>query len=95
MRDTAATEFVTITDLLKATPAEEGGRRFIYLEAGNEAVDQQGEIVLARALGDSAPFFLQYGNLDLDHVTQIGPKRGIADYAAYEIGRRILHRLVG
>jgi len=72
--------------LLKATPAMEGGRRFVYIEASNEMRDQQGERVMAKALAESAEYYLKFGNLDLDHYTQIGAKRGIPDYPAYEIG---------
>lgn len=73
-------------DLLKATPMEEGGRRFIYMEASNQIKDQQSEILLAKALADSADYYLKFGNLDIDHYTQIGAKRGIPDYMAYEVG---------
>lgn len=87
MRDLTATEFLAIRDCLKATPAEEGGERFVYLEASNEARDHQGEVVLAKALEASASYFLRFGNLDLDHITQIGAKAGIPEYPRYEIGR--------
>ena len=85
----ADTQFLCIPDMLKATPSEEGGRRFIYMEAANDALDLQGERVMTKALADSAPYFLQFGNLDLDHVTQLGPVRGIPDYPAFEVGRPI------
>lgn len=79
--------FLTITDCLKAMPAMEGGQRFIFMEASNQARDYQGEIVLAKALEESAAYYRQFGNLDLDHITQIGPRVGIKDYALFEIGR--------
>lgn len=79
--------FLTITDCLKAMPAMEGGARHIYMEASNQARDYQGEIVLAKALAESAAYYRQFGNLDLDHITQIGPRVGIPDYALFEIGR--------
>jgi hypothetical protein len=85
----ADTSYLCIADCLKATLAEEGGERFVYLEASNEQVDQQGEVVLAKALEESASYFLRYGNLDLDHLTQIGLKAGVADYHLYEIGRPV------
>lgn len=53
--------------MLKATPAQEGSRRFIYLEASREARDQQNEMVLAKALEDSADHYLKFGNIDIDH----------------------------
>lgn len=76
-------------DLMKATPQEEAGRRFLYIEASNESRDYQGEVVLTRALADSADYYLRYGNIDLDHVTVTGPRRGPPNYAEYEIGRPV------
>ena len=86
MHDVADTEHLIFPDFLKATPAEEGGERFIYLEASNQARDFQGEIVLAKALEDSADYYRRYGNLDLDHLTQIGAKQGIPNPYLYQIG---------
>lgn len=85
----AVPQFLGVSDMLKATPREEGGVRFVYLEASNESVDYQGEVVLARALQESADYYLRYGNLDLDHYTQIGAKQGIPNYEMYEIGRPV------
>lgn len=86
MHDVANTEHLIFPDFLKATPAEESGDRFIYLEASNQARDFQGEIVLGKALEESAEYYRKYGNLDLDHLTQIGAKQGIADPYLYQIG---------
>lgn len=85
----AATEFLSVGGLMKATPVEDAGRRFLYLEASNESRDYQGEVVLTRALAESADYYLRYGNLDLDHVTVTGPRKGPADYPLYEIGRPV------
>ena len=82
-------DHLVISDCLKATPEEEGGERFVYIEPSKESVDYEGEKVLCKALAESADYYLRYGNLDLDHITQIGPKRGIADYMLYEIGRPV------
>jgi hypothetical protein len=79
--------------LLKATPAIEDGGRFVYIEASNEIKDQQNEVLLAKALAESADYYLKFGNLDIDHYTQIGAKRGIPDYMAYEIGKPIAVRI--
>lgn len=79
--------------MLKATPKTEGGRRFIYIEASNEIKDQQSEIVMAKALADSSDYYLKFGNLDIDHYTQIGAKRGIPNYASFEIGRPLAVRI--
>lgn len=88
-------DYLCITQMLKATPSVEAGERFIYLEASNEARDQQGEVVLAKALEESADYYLRYGNLDLDHLTQLGPKAGIANYALFEIGRPVEVKVSG
>lgn len=82
-------EFLSFDLMLKATPSAEGGRRFIYFEASNEGVDQQGERVLAKALADSSDFFLKFGNIDIDHYTILGPKLGMQDAMKYEIGRPV------
>lgn len=71
----------------KAMPREEGGLRFVYLEAANESRDYQGEIILAKALNDSADYYLRYGNVDVDHVTMIGAAKGIPNYLSFEVGR--------
>lgn len=75
--------------MLKATPMQEGGKRFVFIEASNEALDQQNEVVMQRALKDSADWFLKYGNLDIDHYTQIGAKAGIPNYNSYELGQPV------
>jgi hypothetical protein len=80
-------DYVSVGSMLKAHPVEDGGRRFCYFEASKEALDQQQEVVLAKALADAAGFYGRYGNVDIDHYTQIGAKLGIPDYPTYEIGR--------
>lgn len=87
--DVADTSLLSFPGFFKAIPAEESGERFVYLEASTEARDYQGEVVLAKALEESAPYYLRYGNLDLDHKTQIGAKQGIANPYLYEIGRPV------
>lgn len=88
-------DYLCITHMLKATPRTEGDKRYVYIEASNEDLDQQGEIVLAKALEDSKDYFLQYGNLDIDHYTQIGPRMGIPNAASYEIGRPVSVSVTG
>jgi len=85
----AVPSYLSITQMLKASPVVEGVDRFIYLEASNESLDQQNEIVLAKALEDSAAYYLKFGNLDIDHFTQIGAKAGIPNYELFEIGRPV------
>jgi hypothetical protein len=85
----AVPNYLSVTSLLKATPVTVGEDRFVYLEASNESVDQQGEVVLAKALADSANYYLKFGNIDIDHISQIGAKAGIPNYELFEIGRPI------
>lgn len=60
-------DYMVFGQLLKATPATEGGERIIYVEASKESKDIEGEIVLSKALQESAAYFLKFGVVDLDH----------------------------
>ena len=85
----AVPDFLSLPGLLKTSPVEESGERFLYFEASNEDVDHQGEVVLQKALAESSDFFLRHGNIDLSHFSLIGPKAGIPNYQEYEIGRPV------
>jgi len=93
--DIGKIDYVVLDGLLKASPVEDGGRRFIYMEASNEAQDFQDETILAKALEASADYYLKYGNLDLDHLTQLGPRMGIPNYGLYEIGQPVEVKIAG
>lgn len=86
-------EFLSIGSMLKATPSVDGGQRIVYFEASNEGLDQQGEVIAAKALAESADYFKRYGNIDIDHYTLIGKpnaeqgRPGIPGCELYEIGR--------
>jgi hypothetical protein len=73
---------------LKAQPATEGDRRFIYCVPSNENRDIQSERLLQAALMKSRDHFLKHGNLDIDHLSLIGPKLGMtpAEAKSYEVG---------
>lgn len=90
VRSSATPEYLSIGTMLKARASEEGGERFIYLEAAREGVDQQNECVLAKALEDSAEHFLRFGNIDIDHKTMpvIAKAYGLnaIESQSYEIG---------
>lgn len=90
-------DFLSIDWMLKATPAQEGEERFIYIEASNEGRDQQNEIVLAKALEESADHFLKFGNLDLDHksMPSIAAMYGISVPEEWEIGVPVEARVDG
>lgn len=82
-------DFVSFEMLMKATPREEGGRRIIYVEASKESRDQQGEIVLAKALKESVDVFKKFGVLDLDHksMPSVAAQYGISDPESWIIGQ--------
>lgn len=86
--------YLCISGLLKARPVTEGARRFLYMEASNEAIDLQGEKVLAKSLADSADYFLRYGNIDLDHRTLMPARPGENPYL-WEIGQPIEAQIDG
>jgi hypothetical protein len=77
---------VLTCDMLKARVAEEGGERFVYVEASNEAIDQQNERIKLEALLGSRELFLRQGNLDIDHLTVVGYRVGIPNPHEWEIG---------
>jgi hypothetical protein len=82
-------DFISVGGLLKASPSEEGGERILFFEASNEDVDHQNEVVLQKALAESAEYYLRHGNVDLSHYSLLGPKSGISDFMSYEIGKPI------
>lgn len=94
-------DFFSIESMLKASAATEGDDRFIYMEASNEHRDYEKERVLAKALEESAAYYTQYGNVDLDHYSLLGkpnPKSGypgIPKPELYEIGRPVQVRIDG
>lgn len=81
---------------MKATPSLEGGRRVVYFEASKETRDFQGERILTRALGESIPYFLAHGRIDLDHGSVTGAVQGqqVNPYAMI-IGRPLDARVSG
>lgn len=90
-------DFLSIECMLKATPAQEGADRYVYIEASNEGRDQQNEIVLAKALEESADHFLKFGNVDIDHKSMppIAKAYGIANPEEWEIGVPVETRVDG
>lgn len=82
-------DFLSVQTLLKASPSEEGGGRFLYFEASNEDTDHQNEVVLQKALKASTDYYLRHGNIDISHYTILGPKSGIPNFMEYEVGKPI------
>lgn len=73
---------------LKATPNTEGDDRFIYFEPSTEDTDSEGDRIRQEALAASAQYYLKFGNVDIDHISVIGPKMGMdrAEAKLYEVG---------
>lgn len=82
-------DFLSVQTMLKATPSEESGGRFLYFEASNEDVDHQNEVILQKALANSADYYLRHGNIDLSHYTILGPRSGLQNFMEFEIGRPV------
>lgn len=63
------------------------GRRLVEVEASSEAVDDEGDVILQRALLDSAASFVRTGHLDIDHVSELGARLGVPDPSSWIVGR--------
>ncbi len=88
-------EYMSVSTMLKATPSEEGGDRFLYFEASNEDVDHQGEVILQKALANSADYYLRHGNIDISHYTILGARSGLPNFMEYEVGRPVAVQVDG
>lgn len=88
-------DYMSVSTMLKATPSEEGGDRFLFFEASNEDVDHQNEVILQKALANSADYYLRHGNIDLGHYTILGPRSGVANFMEFEIGRPVAVQVDG
>jgi hypothetical protein len=66
---------------------EDGGRRLVEVEASNELVDSQGDVILQAALMEAAPEFIASGALDIDHISELGDRMGIPNPSSYIVGR--------
>ena len=75
---------IDIPVLIKART--DGDRRLVEVEASNEALDSEGDIIKQVALLDSAPSFIATGHLDIDHYSEIGERLGIQCPSDYIVG---------
>jgi hypothetical protein len=62
------------------------GRRLVEVEASNQEVDTEGDVVLQAALLDAAAAFIKSGHLDIDHISEVGERIGIANPTSYIVG---------
>src|SRR5579859_3281785 len=80
--------YIIPLDVTIKARADDGTRkRIVEVEASAETVDGQGDVVLQKALLDSADSFIKSGHLDIDHYSEIGHRLGLADPNSYIVGR--------
>ncbi len=68
---------------------EDGGRRLIQVEASCQRVDLEGDVIMQKALLNSAESFIRSGHLDIDHKSEpaIAKRYGITNPEHYIVGR--------
>jgi hypothetical protein len=76
---------VELPALIKARV--ENGRRLVEVEASCEEVDSEGDVILQKALLESADSFIKSGHLDIDHISELGARLGVPDPLSWIIGR--------
>jgi tetratricopeptide (TPR) repeat protein len=85
--------FIEMPVIIKAR--QDGNRRLVELEASNESVDSEGDVILQQALLGSSQSFLKSGHLDIDHLSEIGDRLGIANPSSYIVGNPVEVRDLG
>lgn len=73
--------------VVKARKEDSSGKRIVEVQCSSEEVDAEGDVVLQKALLDSAASFVRSGHLDIDHLSEIGSRVGIRDPDSYIVGR--------
>ena len=76
---------IDLGEVVKASSGE-SGERLVAVEASNEQSDSEGDVILQKALLDSADSFLKNGHLDIDHISEIGHRMHIQDPHRYIVG---------
>lgn len=59
--------------LIKASIGK-AGERLIEMECSNESIDQEGDVILQKALLNSGSSYIQNGHIDIDHYSELGKK---------------------
>lgn len=75
---------LSLNAIVKASTS--GGKRFLEVEASNEAVDGEGDQILQSALMGSKSSFLKDGCIDIDHISEIGHRLGVPNPESWIIG---------
>ena len=84
---TPSDAFVLDFSVAVVKASTDNGRRMVEVEASNENVDQEGDVILQDALLNSAGAFIKSGALDIDHLSEFGERMGIPNPASFVIGR--------
>jgi hypothetical protein len=64
----------------------EGDKRIVEVEASNEQVDTEGDVIEQKSLLDAGAGFCATGHLDIDHLSEIGERLGIRNPSQYIVG---------
>ncbi len=80
---------ISFPSIVKARTFDGNSARIVEVEASNEKVDSEGDVILQKALLDSAESFLRKGHLDIDHKSELGEKIGIKDPESWIIGKPV------
>jgi hypothetical protein len=75
---------ISIPSIVKASTIN--GDRIIEVQASSEDRDQEGDVILQKALLDSAPYFIATGHIDIDHISELGHRYGIKNPNSYIVG---------
>lgn len=78
---------VLLPTIVKATPSSSDGRRLVEVGVSAEIIDSEGDLILQKALLDSAPSFISNGHIDVDHLSELGGAMGIPNPLDWIIGR--------
>jgi hypothetical protein len=85
--------FIELPTIIKAR--SDGDRRLVEICASKQVVDEEGDLVLQAALLNSGPRFVKNGHLDLEHISEIGYRFGVAEPEEYKVGKPLEVRDLG
>ncbi len=76
-----------VTMLLKSDSSFEG-ERLVRMQVSSQEKDAENDVILQKALLNSANYYVNFGNVDIDHLTMVGYKTKLPhDPHWYEVGR--------
>jgi hypothetical protein len=84
---------ISLPVMVKAVQTD--GRRVISVQASSEAVDAEGDVIRQCSLLGSAKSFLDRGLIDIDHISEIGVRFGVANPSDYIIGKPLEVKDIG